>query len=86
MLPVEFFYAVLVLGVSVTNGHNSIFEVMVIFISCFAAWEISAESYVLKREKKRYILFYQGVSHIPRILFWTITVTLVLVGWVVALR
>lgn len=85
MFPLEILYGTILLGISIINGHTHPVEVMLVLMSCFAIWEIFAESYAINRKANCYFAHYKGVSFIPRILFWLTMLTLVISGWVVAL-
>jgi len=86
MFPFEVLYAVLLVSVSIINGHTQFYEIILVLISLFAMWEIFAETYAILRKDNCYSLYYKGVSLIPRIIFWTGTSTLVSIGWIIALR
>lgn len=85
MLPFELLYTLFLFGMAIENGHTDMLESIVILLSCFAVWEILAESYVIKRQASGYKSHYEHVSLMPRVLFWSITIGLMIAGWFVAL-
>ncbi len=85
-LPFEILYTALLLGAFIVSDKNSsVWIVLAIVAGSFAAWEISAEIYTIKFADPGYDTFYQGISLIPRTLFWGITVILVITSWVTVL-
>lgn len=85
LLPFEILYAIILFSVSYINANTGFFQIIQILLSCFAFWEIMAESYVITRKASCYKLHYKGISILPRVIFWSLTVLLMLAGWVVAL-
>jgi len=85
-LPFELLYTILMLGIFFLNDTRiTVWTVLVIVAGSFAAWEISAEIYTIKSARPNYRTCYQGISLVPRILFWTITTTLVVASWIAVL-
>jgi len=85
-LPFELLYTLVMLGIFILNDtHITVWTVLIIVAGSFAAWEISAEIYTIKSARPSYGSSYQGISLVPRILFWTITVTLVVASWIAVL-
>lgn len=85
-LPFELLYSLLLLGIFILNDTRiTVWSVLVIVAGSFAAWEISAEIYTIKSARPSYGSCYHGISLVPRMLFWTITVTLVVASWIAVL-
>jgi hypothetical protein len=84
--PLELTYAMVLFGIAIERGHSGWDVLILVLLSCFAAWEIAAEIYALRCEGPFYRMQYRCISLFPRVLFWTAMVSLALSGWIVALR
>ena len=84
-LPVYFFYTVLLIAILINSEPKSFVELTLAFVSTLAAWEIISEIYTIYHAGPLYKLYYQGVSILPRLLFWTTMAVLTLSGWVIVL-
>ncbi|MFV2056585.1 MAG: hypothetical protein ACC707_08965 [Thiohalomonadales bacterium] len=85
MLPLELLYAALLYGLLFVYGQPSILTLILVFISCFAAWEMFAESHVIRHSVKRYGHYYTAISVLPRVIFWGTTTILQVMGWMIVL-
>lgn len=55
-----------------------------VVLSTHAVWEIMAEMVTMARTGTFYTQCYQGVSVVPRLVFWVLTSVLTCLGWIVA--
>lgn len=81
------FIAVVLLAVGTWMAMTQNFSVVAIaaiLIGSHAAWEMLAEMYVRFHLGPLYSRTYNGVSFIPRIIFWSVAAALSVAGWVVA--
>lgn len=60
-------------------------EIVLCVLSAFAGWEVYAELYAMWRSGARYAAHYHNVSRVPRTIFWTLSLGLVLAGWLLLL-
>ena len=84
--PLEMVYAVILFGIAISGENSSPGELAIILISCFATWEIFAESYSLIFEHRLYRVSYRDISLLPRTIFWLLAILLSLAGWSVTLN
>lgn len=84
-LPLEMVYGVIAFSVTIARGHDSLPALITVLAGCFAAWEMLAEAYTMGHEAALYRRAYRSVSPLPRILFWSITMSLTLACWAIAL-
>lgn len=56
-----------------------------LLVSNHAAWEIFSETFVIVSNRPFHRQCYQGISNMPRLLFWVATATVSLAGWIVAI-
>lgn len=85
-VPVYFLYSVLFISMVISNESKSFIEISLAILSTLAAWEIISEMYTIYHVGPLYKLYYQGVSVLPRLIFWITMVILNLSGWVILLR
>lgn len=81
-LPFEILYSVLLVAVMLSYEDGGIIGWFWVGLSSFAAWEIFAEVHTIRHVKSGYRRLYQGVSFVPRIIFWCVSLTLVFGGWI----
>lgn len=60
-------------------------EIFLLAACAMATWEIMSEGYTILENAEVYRISYEGVTRIPRILFWLVGVFLAASGWCVAL-
>jgi hypothetical protein len=80
-LPFEALYSLALMLVMINNANDNIAGWFWLVVSSFASWEIIAEVHTIRHVQPGYRGLYQNVSLVPRILFWLICLSLVLVGW-----
>lgn len=83
--PALFVYMLVLIVLLYTTGHTGMGEVLFLLISGQAAWEIMCEGLVILEGAAAYRKAYNGVTRIPRLLFWTTGGLLAAAGWVVVL-
>jgi hypothetical protein len=83
--PLAVFYAAVNLAVIYSTGQANLQKIIFVFISAHAAWEIISEIFTITRSGDLYLKHYEGVTIIPRTIFWTFAIVLTLVGWIIAL-
>jgi len=81
-LPFEILYSVILVLVMMNNETNNVIGWLWVIASSFAAWEIFAEVHTIRYVQSGYHHLYRDISLIPRIIFWSIALSLMLGGWV----
>jgi len=81
-LPFEILYSIILILIAISTGNDDTFGWLWVLVSSFSAWEITAEMHVIRCVKPGYSHFYRGVSYLPRIAFWGLTLSLVAGSWV----
>jgi len=81
-LPLEVLYSIALVLLMMNNESNNIVGWLWVVLSSFAAWEILAEVHTIRHVKPSYHHLYRNISFIPRIIFWSITLSLMLGGWI----
>lgn len=76
--------ALLVLWKFVCSSGN-LPEIFFLLISAHATWEIGAEILAKAADYQQYREYYESVTLIPRLIFWISTITLTMLGWLVAI-
>ncbi len=84
-MPLAIFYTSIMLALAFFAGNTEWTEVVLVLISTHAAWEIAAEIITITGDVPLYRKYYQGVSMVPRIVFWVFTGSLAATGWFVLL-
>jgi len=69
----------------ITANQVNLFNLLLVFISTHAAWEIMAEIHTIMHNAPFYHACYERVSAIPRAVFWFSTIALALMGWIIVL-
>ncbi len=85
-LPFEVLYSFVLMLVMMNNANDDIVGWLWLAVSSFASWEIIAEVHTIRHVRPAYHRLYRGVSLVPRILFWLISLSLVLSGWIYIFR
>ena len=83
--PLALPYAVVMLALTFVTGRVSLLEIILVLISTHAAWEVMSEILTITSDDQRYREFYQGITIIPRIVFWISMGTLTIIGWSIVL-
>jgi hypothetical protein len=81
-LPFEALYSLILMLIMMNNTNDDVVGWSWLIVSSFASWEIVAEVYTIRHVQPGYRRLYRGVSLLPRMLFWFISLSLVLGGWV----
>ena len=84
-MPLAVFYTLIMLALAFFAGNTEWTEVVLVLISTHAAWEIASEVVTITDDVPLYRKYYQGVSMVPRIVFWVFTGLLSVTGWFVLL-
>ena len=69
----------------VAANQVNLFNLILVFICTHAAWEIMSEIFTIVIDPQFYHKCYQGVSLVPRVIFWFSTISLTLMGWIIVL-
>ncbi len=70
----------------ISANRANLSNLILVFISTHAAWEIMAEILTIMSDAQFYHKCYQKVSIIPRAIFWFSAIVLTLLGWIILLR
>jgi len=81
-LPFEILYSVIFVLAMMYNETNVVMGWFWAIISSVAAWEIFAEMHTIRYVQPAYQYLYHEISPVPRIIFWSITLSLMFGGWV----
>ena len=84
--PVLFAYIFVIISLLYAKGRTSIGAILFLLASVQAAWEIMSESFIVHENAALYRRSYDGVTKLPRILFWAAGGILTAAGWVVVLH
>ena len=84
-LPLNLLYAGAVLTVALLKNHTGLLEIILILVSTHSAWEMMSEIFTISSNTKMYHKYYQGISIIPRIIFWASTGLLSAMGWIIGI-
>jgi hypothetical protein len=69
----------------ITANQVNLLNLTLVFICTHAAWEIMSEILTIVTDSQFYHKCYQGVSLVPRAIFWLSTISLTLTGWIIVL-
>ena len=83
--PLAVLYTALNYIAIITANRANLSNLMLVFISTHAAWEIMSEILTIRSDPQFYHKCYQGVSPVPRAIFWLSTISLTLIGWIIVL-
>ncbi len=84
--PLAVLYTALNYTAIITANRANLSNLILVFISTHAAWEIMSEILTIKSDAQFYHNCYEKVSIIPRALFWFSAIVLTLLGWIILLR
>ena len=84
--PLAVLYTALNYTAIITANRANLSNLILVFISTHAAWEIMSEIFTIMSDAQFYHKCYENVSIIPRALFWFSTIVLALSGWIILLR
>ncbi len=83
--PLFLAYAALMVILNIARGSGNFPEIFFLLISAHATWEIGAEILAKAADYQQYREYYESVTPIPRLIFWTSTLTITVLGWLVAI-
>jgi hypothetical protein len=84
--PLALLYTALNYTAIITANRANLSNLILVFISTHAAWEIMSEILTIMSDAQFYHKCYEKVSIIPRAIFWFSAIVLTLLGWVSLLR
>ena len=84
--PLALLYTALNYTAIITANRANLSNLILVFISTHAAWEIMSEILTIMSDAQFYHQCYEKVSIIPRALFWSSAIVLTLLGWIFLLR
>lgn len=84
--PVLLVYMLVLIVILYVNGRIDIQRLLYLLVSGQAAWEIMSEILVVFENSATYHRSYNGVTRLPRILFWVVGVMFAVVGWIIVLH
>ena len=70
----------------ITANRTDLSNLILVFISTHAAWEIMSEILTIMSDAQFYHKCYEKVSIIPRAIFWFSAIVITLLGWIILLR
>jgi len=83
--PLALLYTALNYTAIITANRANLSNLILVFISTHAVWEIMSEILTIMRGAQFYHKCYKKVSIIPRTLFWFSAIVLTLLGWIILL-
>ena len=83
--PLALLYTALNYTAIITANRANLSNLILVFISTHAAWEIMSEILTIVIDPQFYHKCYQEVSLVPRAIFWLSTISLTLIGWLIVL-
>ena len=83
--PLAVLYTAMNYTAIVAANQVNLFNLILVFICTHAAWEIMSEILTIVIDPQFYHKCYQGVSLVPRVIFWFSTISLTLMGWIIVL-
>jgi ABC-type enterochelin transport system permease subunit len=83
--PLYVLYTAMNYTAIVAANQVNLFNLILVFICTHAAWEIMSEILTIVIDPQFYHKCYQGVSLVPRAIFWLSTISLTLIGWIIVL-
>jgi hypothetical protein len=84
--PLALLYTALNYTAIITANRANLSNLILVFISTHAAWEIMSGILTIMSDAQFYHKCYEKVSIIPRAIFWFSAIVLTLLGWVSLLR
>lgn len=82
--PLALPYTVGLMALAVGEGL-SLLSMVTIIISTHAVWEILSEILTIRHDRQYYLRCYNGISSVPRRVFWISMSFLTLLGWSILL-
>ena len=79
--PVLFIYMLVVFVVAYLKTIAGMGEIIFLLLSIQATWELMSEGFVVLESPGAYRTSYNGISRLPRILFWAVGGILTAAGW-----
>jgi len=79
--PLLVVYMFVLITLSYVKGYPGIWEVIFLFVSGQAAWEIMSEGTVILEDSETYRNAYGGKTSLPRFLFWSVAGIAAAAGW-----
>lgn len=83
--PLFLAYTALLVMLKVVRGGGNFLEIFFLLISAQATREIGAEILAKAADYQQYREYYESVTPIPRLICWTSTIILTVLGWLVAI-
>lgn len=83
--PLAVLYTAANYAAIITANRANLSNLILVFICTHAAWEIMSEILTIVINPQFYHKCYQGVSLIPRAIFWLSTISFTLIGWIIVL-
>ena len=84
--PLAVLYTALNYAAIIAANRANLSNLILVFISTHAAWEIMSEILTIMSDAQFYHKCYEKVSIIPRAIFWFSAIVLTLLGWIILLR
>jgi hypothetical protein len=84
-MPLAALYTAVNLAAGFATGTANFITLIFVLISTHAAWEIMSEIFTMSGGLQLYHKCYEGVSVIPRTVFWIVTGVLALMGWLIVI-
>ena len=84
--PLAVLYTAMNYTAIISANRANLSNLILVFISIHAAWEIMAEILTIMSDAQFYHKCYEKVSIIPRAIFWFSAIVLTLLGWIILLR
>jgi hypothetical protein len=84
--PVLFIYMLVVFVLAYVKNLTGMGEIFFLLASIQAAWELMSEGLVVLEDPAAYRTSYNGITRLPRILFWAVVGMLTAAAWLVVLQ
>jgi len=81
--PLAVLYTAANYAAIIAVSQVNLFNLILVFVCTHAAWEILSEILTIVIDPQLYHKCYQGVSWVPRAIFWLFTGSLSLIGWII---
>lgn len=83
-IPAAFLYAAALLAAGILEGHATPLTIVSLLVSVQAAWEMMSELLAVFADTRSYRHYYEGVSMLPRIIFWFLALSFTVMVWLIA--
>lgn len=83
--PILAVYMMALFTCAYLKNRNDTGEILILLASCQALWELLSEGLVVMEASAQYRASYDGIPHLPRVLFWVIGMLVASAGWLVAI-